>query len=228
MKKYKWLIASLIGVQLLLSSCASVRINENSNYNNSEFVFGPGKTAVLVGNDNVLVSEFTKTFKKRFKDKNDFVRQYDSLFAIKMKENKIFGEIKFDRSLDFLSNDSMIYTKEQHKKVDSLFTKTTADYFIKIDNHEVTNRIQGNASMPMYNGGMNGGMTMGMGGQSESCIVNTHFQIYDIRTRKKVLDFVSKGSASVIFLAFDKALVDAMNSSINNSAMYLLTGKVKF
>ncbi len=82
--------------------------------------------------------------------------------------------------------------------------------------------------MPMYTGGMNGGMTMGMGGQSESCVVKSHFQMYDIKTRKKVLDFVSLGSAGVVFLAFDKALVDAMNSSIKNTATYLKTGKIKF
>lgn len=227
MKISKWLIVGIVGVQLFCS-CEAVRISENSNYKNSEFVFGPNKTALLVGNDNVLVSEFTKTFKKRFKEKNDFVKQYDSLCTLKLKEEKIFGEIKVDTSLDFLTNDSMTFTQEQQKKVDSLFTNTTADYLIKIYDQEITNSIQGNAAMPMYNGGMNGGMTMGAGTQSESCIIKSHFQIYDIKTRKKVLDFVSKGSAGVVFLAFDSALVGAMNSSVNNTATYLKTGKIKF
>jgi hypothetical protein len=73
-----------------------------------------------------------------------------------------------------------------------------------------------------------GGMGMTGGGQSESCVVNTHFQIYDIKTRKKVLDFVSKGSAAVGLFAFDKALVNAIDNSIKNSAIYLKTGNTKF
>ncbi len=132
MKINKWLIAGIVGVQLLLSSCASVRISENSVYIDSNFIYGLNKTALLVGNDNVMVNEFTKTFKKRFKEKNDFVMQYDSLCALKFKEEQLFGEIKLDTSLDFISADSMLITQEQQKKVDSLFTNTKADYLIKI------------------------------------------------------------------------------------------------
>lgn len=67
MKINKWLIAGIVGVQLLLSSCASVRISENSVYIDSNFIYGLNKTALLVGNDNVMVNEFTKTFKKDLK-----------------------------------------------------------------------------------------------------------------------------------------------------------------
>jgi hypothetical protein len=225
MKINKWLIAGIVGVQLLCS-CEVVRISENSNYKDSEFVFGPNKTAVLIGNDNVLLSEFTKTFNKKYKQKHDFVKQYDSLCAVILKQENIFGEIKNDKSFEFVSNDPLTFTQEQQKKVDSLFTNTTADYLIRISNHEITNSIQGSPGMPMAMSG--GGMGMSGGTQSESCIINSHFQIYDIKTRKKILDFVSKGSGSVLFLAFEKALIDAMNSSVKNSAVYLKTGKLKF
>lgn len=224
MKVSKWLIASIFGAQLLCS-CEAVRISENSNYQDSKFVFGTDKTAVLVGNDDVLINEFSKTFNKKYKKKHDFVNQYDSLCSVKLKEEKIFGNIKFDKSFEFVSNDPMTFTQEQQKKIDSLFTNATADYLIRIYNHEVTNSIQGGvgAPIPMAGGGM--GMTST---QSESCIINSHFQIYDMKTRKKVLDFVSKGSGSVIFFAFEQAFTDAMNSSIKNSAIYLKTGKLKF
>jgi hypothetical protein len=229
MKTSKWLIVGIVVTQLLLYSCSTVRISENSNYKDSEFVFGSKKTAILVCSDNIMINEFAKTFKKRFKEKSDFVKQYDSLCALKFKEEKIFGEIKYDESLEFLKNDSMVFTREQQKKVDSLFLNTTADYLIKIGEQEVTNSLQGNPGMPMYTGGMsNGGMTMSVGTQSESCVIKSHFQIYDIKTRKKVLDFVSKGSAGVLFFAFEQALIDAMNNSVKNSAIYLKTGKLKF
>jgi hypothetical protein len=78
--------------------------------------------------------------------------------------------------------------------------------------------------MPMTVGGM--GMTGG--GQSESCVINSHFQIYDIKTRKKVLDFVSKGSSSVVFFAFEQAFITAMKNSIKNSMIYMKTGNIKF
>lgn len=225
MKVKKCLMAGIISIQLSLVSCEAVRISENANYNDSKFAFGTDKTAILVGNDDILISEFTKTFSKKYKKKHDFVTQYDSLCSIKLKQEKIFGEIIYDKSFEFVSNDPLALTQEQQKKIDSLFTNTTADYLIKINNHEVTNSIQGSVSapMPMGSGGM--GMTST---QSESCIINSHFQIYDIKTRKKVLDFVSKGNGSVVFFAFEQAFIDAMNSSIKNSTIYLKTGKLKF
>jgi hypothetical protein len=226
MKLNKWLIAGILGVQLTICSCEAVRISETSNYQDSKFVFGPNKTAVLVGNDNVLVSEFTKTFNKKYNKKHDFVQQYDSLFSIKLKEEKIFGEIKYDKSLEFVSNDPLTFTQDQQKKVDSLFTNSKADYLVRIYDHEITNRIQGTSGMPMAMS--NGGMGMSGGTHSESCIIKSHFQIYDIKSRKKVLDFVSKGDGTVLFFSFEQALTDAFNSSIKNSMIYLKTGKLKF
>ncbi|MBP6759216.1 MAG: hypothetical protein KA133_08200 [Flavobacterium sp.] len=224
MKINKWLIAGIVGAQLLCS-CEAIRISEISSYKSSEFVFGSNKTALLVGDDDVLINEFTKTFSKKYKQKHDFVQQYDSLCAITLKRENIFGEIKHDKSFELVANDPLTFNQEQQKKVDSLFTNTTADYLIRISGHEITNSIQGSHTMVMPMAG--GGMAMG-GGQSESCIVNSHFQIYDIKTRKKVLDFVSKGSGSVFFFAFEQALMDALNSSVKNSAVYLKTGKLKF
>lgn len=224
MKVSKWLIAGIASAQLLIS-CEVVRISENSNYKDSKFVFGFNKTAVLFGDDNVLINEFSKTFNKKYKQKKDFVKQYDSLCAITLKQENIFGDIKYDKSFEFISNDPLIVTQEQQKKVDSLFTNTNADYLIRIYDHEITNSIQGNPGIPMA---MSGGMGMTAGTQSESCIVKSHFQIYDVKSRKKVLDFISKGNGSVMFFAFEKALVDAINSSIKNSAIYLKTGKLKF
>lgn len=226
MKVRKWLIAGIVAVQLL-SSCEAVRISEISNYKDSEFVFGSNKTALLVGNDNISINEFTKTFSKKYKQKHDFVKQYDSLCAITLKQENIFGEIKHDKSFEFVSNDPLTFTQEQQKKVDSLFINTKADYLIRISGHEITNSIQGSPGMPVAMSG-GGGMGMSAGTQSESCIINSHFQIYDIKTRKKVLDFVSKGSGGIAFFAFEQAFVNAMNNSVKNSAVYLKTGKLKF
>ncbi|PVX47373.1 hypothetical protein C8C85_3310 [Flavobacterium sp. 103] len=226
MKISKRLIAGIVGAQLILCSCEAVRISETANYQDSKFAFGPDKTAVLVGNDNILLSEFTKTFNKKYNQKHDFVKQYDSLYTAKLKEEKIFGDIKYDKSLEFVSNDPLTFTQEQQKKVDSLFTNSKADYLIRIYDHEITNRIQGSPGMPMAMS--NGGMGMSSGTQSESCIIKSHFQIYDIKSRKKVLDFVSNGNGSVVFFAFEQAFTDAMNSSIKNSTIYLKTGKLKF
>lgn len=225
MKVNKWLIAGIVGIQLLCS-CEVVRISENSNYKDSEFVSGPNKTAMLIGNNNISINEFSKTFNKKYKQKSDFVRQYDSLCAITLKKENIFGEINQVKSFEFVSNDPLTFTLEQQKKVDSLFTNTKTDYLIRITNHEITNSIQGNPGMMMPMAG--GGMGMTGGGQSESCVVNSHFQIYDIKTRKKVLDFVSKGSAGVGLFAFEQALSNAIGSSIKNSAIYLKTGNIKF
>ena len=224
MEVSKWLIAGIVVAQLLVS-CEVVRISENSNYKDSKFVFGPNKTAVLFGDDTVLISEFSKTFNKKYKQKKDFVKQYDSLCAVTLKQENIFGDIKYDKSFEFISNDQVIVTQDQQKKVDSLFTNTSADYLIRIYDHEITNSIQGNPGMGMA---MSGGMGMTAGTQSENCIIKSHFQIYDVKSRKKVLDFISKGNGSVMFFAFEKALIDAIDSSIKNSAIYLKTGKLKF
>ena len=225
MKINNLLIAAVISVQLL-SSCTATRITEVKPYNSSEFLFGTNKTALLVSSDEVLVNEFTKTFSKKYKQKVDFIQQFDSLFAIKLKNENVFGEIKYDKSLELVPNDTFSFNQEQQKKVDSFFTNTTADYLIRITDYEITNSIQGNPGMMMPMAG--GGMGMTGGGQSESCVVNSHFQIYDIKTRKKVLDFVSKGSAGVGLFAFEQALINAIGNSIKNSAIYLKTGNIKF
>lgn len=225
MKINNLLIAAVISVQLL-SSCTATRITEVKPYNSSEFIFGTNKTALLVSSDEVMVNEFTKTFSKKYKQKEDFIQQFDSLFVIRLKNENIFGEIKYDKSLELVSNDTFAVNQKQQKKVDSLFANTTADYLIRITRHEITNSIQGNPGMMMPMAG--GGMGMTGGGQSESCIINSHFQIYDIKTRKKVLDYVSKGSAAVGLFAFEKALINAIDNSIKNSAIYLKTGNIKF
>ena len=225
MKINNLLIVAVISVQLL-SSCTATRITEVKPYNSSEFLFGTDKTALLVSSDEVLVNEFTKTFSKKYKQKEDFIQQFDSLFENRLKNDNIFGKIIYDRSLELVSNDVFAVNQEQRKKVDYLFSNTTADYLIRITSHEITNSIQGNPGMMMPMAG--GGMGMTGGSQSESCVVNSHFQIYDIKTRKKVLDFVSKGSAGVGLFAFEKALINAIANAINNSAIYLKTGNIKF
>jgi len=225
MKAIKLLTVLILAV-LSLSSCTPIRISEIKPYNSSDFLFGTNKTALLISSDEVAVNEFTKTFNKKYKQKEDFIQQFDSLFAIKLKNEDIFADIIVHRSLEFVSNDTFIVNKEQQKKVDSLFANSTADYLIRIMRHEITNSIQGNPGVMTPMAG--GGMQMTGGGQSESCLVNSSFQVYDIKTRKKVLDFVAQGSGSVLFFAFEQALNEAVRSSIKNSATYLKTGKIKF
>lgn len=225
MKLNKWLLVGLISFPIL-SSCTAVRISEVKEYNKSEFTFGTNKTALLVSSDEVSLKEFTKTFGKKYKEKEDFIKEFDSLLVTTLKNESVFGSIKTEKSRDLVSNDSFIFNLEQQKKVDSLFTNAGTDYLIRIVRYEITNSIQGNPGMMMPMAG--GGMGMMGGGQSESCIVNSHFQIYDIKARKKVLDFVSKGSGSVVFFAFEPALNKAIDNSIKNAAIYLKTGNIKF
>lgn len=231
MKFNKSLVFTLLFVLLFLWSCTVVRINENLNYATSGFNFGTDKTAILITSDNIVVNEFSKTFNKRFKENSDFVHYHDSLLSVNFKKLFVFGEINTDQSVKFASDNLLILNKVQQNKVDSLFTSTRANYIIRVSDIEVTNSIQGTGPvfMGIPGGGMGagGGMFVG-GGQSESCIVNTKYQVYDVKSRKKVLDFVSQGSSGVLFLAFDKALRGAIDSSINNAATYLSSGKLKF
>ena len=218
------MVLALFCAPLFFFSCTTVRINENLNYASSGFSFGANKTAIVISSENIAVNEFSKTFKKRFKENTDFVQYHDSLMAVKFKSSAIFGTITNDQSLSFATDNLLVLDKEQQNKVDSLFTSTTADYLVRVSDFEITNSIQGGA--PMFMGTQGGGMVGG--GQSESCIVNAHYQVYQVKSRKKVLDFVSKGSSGVLFLAFDKALRDATANSVNNAATYLSTGKLKF
>lgn len=225
MKIIKLLTVLVLGV-LSMSSCTAIRITEVRPYNSAEFMFGTDKSALVISSDEVAINEFTKTFSKKYKQKEDFIQQFNSLFAMTLKNENIFGRIKSDTSLEFIYNDTFLANQEQQKKIDSLFINAGTDYLIRITSLEITNSIQGNPGMMMPMAG--GGMGMTGGGQSESCIVNAHFQIYDIKTRKKVLDFVSKGSAGVGLFAFEQALTKAIDNSIKNSAIYLKTGNIKF
>ena len=225
MKFSKSLVLALFCALLFLWSCTVVRINENLNYASSGFSFGSNKTAIVVSSENIAVNEFSKTFQKRFKENSDFVQYHDSLISVKFKSRFVFGTITNDQPLSFVSDNLVILNKEQQNSIDSLFATTTADYLVRISEFEIANSIKGGA--PIFMGSPGSGMTIG-GGQSESCIVKAHYQVYEVKSRKKILDFVSKGSGGVLFFAFDKALRDAIANSVNNAATYLATGKSKF
>ena len=86
----------------------------------------------------------------------------------------------------------------------------------EISNRIVTSTVGGGPNSPPHTT------------STEFCVVKSRFQIIDRESRKRVLEFESKGEAGVMLFAFEKALNNAMNNSIDNAVAYLKTGKKEF
>lgn len=221
MKIIKFSIIGILGIQFLMFSCTSVYVSEIYKSQDLKSNLDNSKTALIVGNDAVSLNDFIKTFNKKYNQKRNFVNDYLKIYAGNLRASKIFGQVSIDTTshLDFIN--SISSTQEQLKTVDSLFTNTSAYYLIVISDFDISNRYE----TIMMGGGPNMPMTTS---SKEFCIMKSRFQVYEIKTRQKVLEFVSTGESSVFLFAFESALIGAMNNSIDHSVTYLKTGQTKF
>jgi hypothetical protein len=168
------------------------------------------KKVIVIGTDNIAVNEFKKTFKKNDQDSNGFRINYLEAFLEKINAKKLYENVSINASS--LSYDSL--------------DKEYADYVIHFSNFEITNRVEWNTS--------GGSSINGMGGLQnnstsvEYCIVKVKVEVYDAKTNKEVLDFVSIGEASVFLFNFTKTFQKAKERSIIHILNFLESGKTTY
>jgi hypothetical protein len=212
------LVVVVLLALLLCSSCARTFIHEISRDNDLKL---QQSNVLVTGNNNLALNEFVKTFNKNFKDKRAFVNEYTSLVSARLKTNVMFTNVAVDTSSRWDWRRSYSYSSESSKAIDSLITNCNSDYLLRIQDFEISNRIQTSTMM--------GGPGMPMTSSStEFCIVQSRFELIDTKTKRVVMEFESVGEAGVIFFAFEAALRQATSKSIDHAIEYMRSGKVKF
>jgi hypothetical protein len=222
MKKGYLILVGFISLLFFQNSCTRIYISEISRTPGFSIEQAKAKKTILVGCNEVMVNEFTKTFGKNYSSNRDFVNSYLQLLSAKLNSGKVLNDLTVDTSEEWDKIRSYSAALDNPKTIDDLFKNCTADYILYISRLEIANRIE---SRTQSTGGqMNQQVTTTV----EYCIVRARFQIIDKNSRKRVFEFESTGEASVLIFAFEKALKDAIGRSIDHTVEYLKTGKKEF
>ena len=135
----------------------------------------------------------------------------------------LFATVVADHNEDWRLTRSGSFAASDLKAIDSAFSSCKTDFLITVSDFEVANRIESSYTGPS---GPNN-----MGGTSSSveyCVIDARFTVFDVKSRKKMLEFTSRGEKSVVLFGFENAFNGAVDSSIEHAVEYLKTGKKEF
>ncbi|TMM32051.1 hypothetical protein FDT66_00875 [Polaribacter aestuariivivens] len=208
MKRKIILVIALSSFIFNMTSC-KVSKNYVQFISKKEDIVAPKTKKVLAfSTENVQVSNFTKTFDKNFTTTNDFTSSYLNDFKQQAIASNLFSEV-------FIDTKNTSYTS---------LKKENADYIIYFSNVHISNRVEWTSA-----GGMNmNGMGMQAPTSVEYCVVTVKVEVFDAKTDKEILDFVSIGEESVFLFDFTKTLLKAKERSINHIINFLQSGKTTY
>ena len=221
MKNSKTIIIGCISFFLFLNSCTKIYINEISRTPGFSIDMAKSKKFVVVASNELLLNEFYKTFNKKYSNNRAFVNDYLQQFELKANSQKVVSSLTSDKSENWDVIRSYTASLDNPKSIDALFNDCAADYIVYLSKFEISNRVDTHTT----NTGPN---SAPMTSSHEYCIVKVRYQIIDKNTRKRVLEFESKGEAGVMLFAFEKALNDATERSIEFAVSFLKTGQKEF
>ncbi|WP_348745017.1 hypothetical protein [Tenacibaculum sp. 190524A05c] len=173
------------------------------------------KSVLVTGLDFVTINSFNRTFSNNFKTNEEFVKSYIDEFIMLAKREGLFlkyetNEVRNWRELSKGTKDSSILYE--------LPSNINTDYVIDFTYFQIINRISEVSYRDTNN---KKGRTT-----NERCILNVGVSIYDGKTRKKVLEFKSKGDTSVFLFNFKKTLLKSKSRSIQRIINYLKSGDI--
>ena len=204
MKKTNHLFFVLCISILLFSSCSGTKEYVSNVVVNKAITNPKAQTIVITATDSLRLNNFTETYKKKYKNNNDFAVSYSTEFSSEVKNNAVFSEIK-------------LTTINQW---DSLKENSTADYIIHLSDFEITNRIENRD----YSSSSSYDHTVSI----EYCVVNVKVIVYDVKNEKEILEFVSTGESSISFFNYAKSLEKSKSRSIIHIVNYLKSGKTNY
>ena len=221
MKLHKWVFIGIVIAMVLLNSCTSAFINEISRSEDFYLNNANPETAIVIGTEDVVLNDFVKTFYRKYSDYHKFAADYVNQFTVSLKNANVLARVEADTSFRWGPEIYYSYFANDKKTSDSIVIRQGADYLIRISGFEVSNHVQtnlipgGSNNPPMYN-------------TVEYCIVQSHFQVIDVKTHQTLLEFISTGKRSVVFFTYEAAFNIAFNSSIERAIEFLKTGKREF
>ncbi len=206
---------------LLFTSCVVKKDYVNNIIKEGDITNPQEKIVLVTGFENIRVNNFTKTFEKNFSTDSLFVDAYINEFITEAKKNNIYSDYLVDVSSNWEELNKGI--NADRFVLNDLFTNSNADYMISFSNFEITNRVETSYAPAV---GPNGGA--GTHTSIEYCIINVEVIIYDTKTQRKILEFVTTGESSVFLFNFTKTFLRAKTRSIKHIINYLKNGQVTY
>lgn len=161
------------------------------------------KTIVVTASDNVDLKDFKKTYKKNYSDNKVFAKSYLDDASLALKMNGIFSNVKVGDINDW----------------DSLRESSNSDYIIDFPYFEINNRVE-----ITHNSSAVGMQTS----STEYCVINVKVVVYDVKKKKRIIEFLSTGESSVFLFDFTKTFQSAKERSITHIVNYLKSGKTEY
>jgi hypothetical protein len=218
---------------LLIASCTPTR-KIVSDYNSEGFDIRKvkGSNIRLFVSGNVNVDEFKNSFESEYKSKAAFDSIFTNQLQLKLNNIAKVSYVKND-DLDKIFMDQS-FSEEKLVKVKEVFESATEDYFLGIKKITISNSMTNNGSYytppttvttPTGNTSFGGGWFGG--GQSEECVVILKAEVWSVKDRKKLSEFTSIGSSTVILFLYGTSLKNAVEDAILNLYNYIRLNQLK-
>lgn len=202
MKKTVYFLLVVFLTSCIVTKDYVVKIDKNENISNPE-----SKKVVVTATDKLKLKKFVKAFNRKYKSNSDFVKSYLGNFTIEAEKNDVFDEIKF------VDVNQLNLLKENSK----------ADYIINFSSFEIINKFETRKSHVSRNG-----ETPYSYDPTEFCVIKVNVKVFDVKTKKRILEFVSIGESSLFLFGYVKILEKAKSRSITHIINYLKSRKVNY
>jgi hypothetical protein len=211
-------IIVLVFILVVFSGCTRTRVFPRVGHSaEAQSEIQSGKTLLLINGD-VSLTEFTKTYRDKFKSDYEFQDYIKSLVDRHLKSKYSIGGVNTSFYTEFQKGGHYIADYLRMKK-----DKITSEGFsnvLLIDRLAVGNEVTSST--------MTGAGGMTTTSSSESALVTARFQVVSMNELNTISDFTVMGTSSVSFFMFETALLGACKNMVKRTDEYLAKNKVKF
>lgn len=206
MKKKLYLLTAVITLVFSFSSCKVSKDYVQHVSKKQDIKEPTTKKVLVIATNKVDITEFEKTFDKNYNNDRDFAVSFLEEFSEKLNNSSIYADVTID-------SESSSYVSIPENK---------SDYTIHFSKFEISNRVEWTHTAGM---GVNG---LGSSTSTEYCVITVKVEVYDSKTDREVLDFITIGEESVFLFDYTKTLKKAKERTILHIINYLQTGRISY
>jgi hypothetical protein len=183
------------------------------------------KSVLVIGLDNLHIHNYQKTFDKNYESEEVFVDNFTNTLLKQIENTPLFKRVSVDNSSQW-NHISSVISKGSYLKIDNLFSKSKVDYVICLGDIEIRERIKETQSSHNHIGDDDHIRGSTSTSRTEYVVVKTNVVVYEVKTRKLVLEFDVFGEKSVTFFNYSFCLEEAKNNAAMHAINYLKTGEM--
>jgi hypothetical protein len=191
-------------------------------YQDPLFSFGQirtGTTVRIMVADNVDLRDFSNAFEREYRDDSAFRSTLSRQIADSLKTILGCSALVADSPQDAEILADAGIDKAAVSRIQELLSDAREDYFFVVNTATIANRKVVNTPMPSPEPG-----PRIPGGTSETAMVTLHVDLWNVREKKKVLQYAALGESGVTMFMYGTALKNAVNQAVANMVRYLETG----